>query len=141
MLKSQIYRLAEDPNSEQSACRVEGQGRNNLLVVVKATDYTDENSKMLTQMLMAIKHNLEESTLIVLSKDEDISIVQMCSERAISKILCFGIDPKRLGFNLLAGAYRILQLESQKIVCSHSLTDLSKDKQKKIALWQCIQEL
>ena len=141
MLKTKIYKIETDNVALEETLRQEGACKNQLLVIVNQSDITEENQKTLSQMLNAIKYNLEDSCMIVLSKDQKMSINPFIKKYNIQKVLCFGIGPQAIGLQIVAGAYRLIVMEEINLVFSHSITDLNADKQKKIKLWNTIQGL
>lgn len=141
MLKTKIYKIETDNRKLEDTLRQEGACKNQLLVIVNQSDLSEESHKTLSQMLNAIKYNLEDSCMIVLSKEQTISINTYIKQFDITKVLCFGIASKTIGLQIVAAAYRLIAMEEIKLVFSHSITDLNADKQKKIKLWNVIQGL
>ena len=141
MLKTSIYRIESKNNYVDADILSEGTSRNELLIVAKAIDLTPENRKTLSDMLNAIKYNLEDSTMILLDEGESVSINSYLHQHDIKKVISFGLSAKDIGLQIAAGAYRLIEMEELNLVFSHTLRDLNADKQKKIALWRTIQTL
>lgn len=141
MIKATIYKIDSDNTVSQNDIKLEGAHKNQLLIVARSIDLTPENRKTLGQILNAIKYNLEDSCLLILEENESISINSIAKQYDIKKIISFGISPKDLGFQIAAGAYRMIEMEKLRLVFSHKIGDLNTDKQKKIKLWNTIQTL
>lgn len=141
MLKTTIYKITADNEDDQKIVKMEGDAKNELLVIVKGSDLTEESRKTLSQMLNAIKYNFEDSCMINLDDNQSISINGWIKKYNIKKVLCFGIAPKIIGLQIAASAYRMIEMEELRLIFSHSITDLNADKQKKIKLWNVIQNI
>jgi len=139
MLKTTIYKIDTKNHVSQPTLKQEGACKNELLIVVRESDLTAENSQTLGQILNAIKYNLEDSCLLKLADSVDTSISLYLNKYNIKRVICFGIAPNDLGLQITAGAYRLIEMEGLKLVFSHKIADLNADKQKKIKLWNVIQ--
>jgi len=141
MLKTTIYKIESDNIVAQEAIKKEGACKNQLLIIARDADLAPENRKTLSQILNAIKYNLEDSCLLALENDQFISINSYVHQYAIQKVISFGISPTDIGLQINASAYSLIEMESLKLVFSHKISDLNGDKQKKIKLWNTIQTL
>lgn len=141
MLKTSIYRIESENNGSNSTIKVTGTSKNELLIVAKTADLTPENRKTLSDILNAIKYNLEDSTMLLLDEGQSVSINTSIHKHDIKKVISFGLSPKDIGLQIAAAAYRLIEMEQLNLVFSHSVGDLNADKQKKIALWKTIQGL
>jgi len=139
MLKTTIYKIESDNPDLLDILKEEGASKNELLVIVNEADLTEENKKTLSQLLNAIKYNLEDSCMLSITKGQQFSINPYIKKHNIKKVLCFGVAPISMGLQIAAGAYRLIEMEEIKLVFSHTLADLNADKQKKIKLWNVIQ--
>ena len=141
MLKTTIYKIESENIVAQEAIIKEGACKNQLLIVARSADLTAESRKTLSQILNAIKYNLEDSCMLALADDQSISINSYIHQYDIQKVISFGVSPKDIGLQINVGAYRLIEMEALKLVFSHKISDLNADKQKKIKLWNTIQTL
>ena len=141
MLKTTIYRIKSDNTEAQASIQQEGACKNQLLIIVREADLNPENRKTLSQMLNAIKYNLEDSCMITLADEQTLSINPYIHQYDIKRAICFGLSPAVIGLQITATAYRLIEMEELKLVFSHTIGDLNADKQKKIKLWNTIQAL
>ena len=141
MLKTTIYKIESDNTADQEAIKKEGACKNQLLIIARDADLTPESRKTLNQILNAIKYNLEDSCMLALTNDQSISINSYVHQHDIQRVISFGVSPKDIGLQINASAYRLIEMEALKLVFSHKISDLNGDKQKKIKLWNTIQEL
>lgn len=139
MLKTSIYRIESENNGSKTIIKSEGTSKNQLLIVAKVTDLIPENRKTLSDILNAIKYNLEDSTMLLLDEGQSVSINTYIHQHKIQKVICFGLSAKEIGLQIAARAYHLIEMEGLNLVFSHSINDLNADKQKKIALWKTIQ--
>ncbi len=141
MLKTTIYKIESDKTDAKETISTEGAAKNQLLILARNGDLTPENRKTLGQMLNAIKYNLEDSCMIILTESQSVTINPYLHKHNIKRVICFGISPKDIGLQIAASAYALIEMEELKLVFSHNLQALNADKQKKIKLWNAIQNL
>ncbi|MDG1101068.1 MAG: hypothetical protein P8N29_07680 [Saprospiraceae bacterium] len=141
MLNITIYKIERDNIVAQEAIKKEGACKNQLLIISRDLDLTPESRKTLSQILNAIKYNLEDSCMLVLGDAQLISINSYVRQYAIQKVISFGISPKDIGLQINPSAYRLIEMEALKLVFSHKISSLNSDKQKKIKLWNTLQTL
>ena len=141
MLKTTIYKIESDNTDTQKTIKKEGACKNQLLIIAKNADLTPESRQTLSQILNAIKYNLEDSCMLALAEDQSISINSYVHQHDIKRVISFGVSPKDIGLQINANAYNLIEMEELKLVFSHKISDLNADKQKKIKLWNTIQTL
>lgn len=141
MLNSTIYRIENNIIGSQRTNSFEGDAKNQMMIVVKSEDLSPENRKTVSDILNAIKYNLEDSCLITLNSTSTTNLNNTIRQYDINRILCFGIAPKDVGLQLITNEYQLVEMDNLKLVFSHSIGDLNSDKKKKIALWKTIQGL
>lgn len=114
--------------------------RKKLLCIVKSEQYNDQAQSTLQAISKAIKIDIsKEVEVIVLSKGMKISAGGELSKFDVA--IFFGVNPADIGLNIDAKLYRILSMESIKLLVSHNLIDIAADKNKKMYLWKCLQLL
>ena len=57
------------------------------------------------------------------------------------KIFLLGLDAEVLGLPLQFPQYQVQQFNNQVYLSSASLTDLQKDKEEKLKLWNCLKKI
>lgn len=139
MLKTTLYKIESDLTDAKATIQKEGSCKNQLLIIARKADLTPESRKTLSQMLNAIKYNLEDSCMLVLADNQTVSINPYIHQHDIKRGISFGISPKDIGLQINAGAYQLIEMEALKLVFSHKISDLNSDRQKKIKLWNTIQ--
>lgn len=141
MLTTTTYNIPKTITKSNDSVEIVGQRSNQVLVIIKKSDLTDQNLKTLTDMMMAVKRNLEECTQLILVDESPISINQIINDDKINTLLSFGNLPKQIGMQFTGSPYQVINTEGLKMIIAHTLGDLNQDKAKKIALWQSLQTI
>lgn len=111
----------------------------NLFVCVE-NDYNEEVQKMVVGMVKAINLEMDKDIKILqIPKGEETIIFSPSSK--LKKIMIFGLDPKRLGLNIVIKPYKIYNFETTSVVLCHKLEAIRNDKTKKMTLWKLLQHL
>jgi len=55
--------------------------------------------------------------------------------------IIFGISPKTLGLNIIEQKYQLFKLENSQIIYCDAISELNKNKQLKVKLWNILQEI
>jgi DNA polymerase III psi subunit len=121
----------------------EGKNARGVAVVAQITQETaQEELNLLSKILQSV--NLDTKNDILLWKGAQvppINAVDLCRQTGSNKILIFGAPPARLGLRLRVQAYEPFSIGGIEGLWSHSLAELEKDKERKIALWNGLKTL
>lgn len=110
------------------------------LVVIYQEDY-NQHADLCHKIFGAVGINLEGyDGLVLMDKGVEINIAKHASA-ASKKVISFGIAPKKLGLNAKFTGYRIYQTDTFQLLLSHSLKQLSDNKERKKALWESLKLL
>lgn len=121
-----------------------GNNKKRITVAVNSADalyLPDDNLNFLIGILSACKLNLEDISLINISKNPSLSYIEITEKIRAEKIFLLGVDPGKIGLPLQFPNYQIQYFNNQLYLSSVSLTDLQNDKEEKIKLWACLKKI
>ncbi len=113
------------------------------LVVNAATSIylPDDELNFLLGILTACKLSMADIALINVSKNSGLKYTAITEQLKAEKIFLFGLDAELLELPLQFPHYQIQNYNNQVYLSSVSLTDLQKDKQEKMKLWNCLKNI
>ena len=113
------------------------------ILVVYFNDKNDNELDVLLQKIFAAV-NLEINKDIILLKtttEEKYSFNEIQEKMSVNDLLFFGVKPSNFGLNYSIEPYHPLAINNLRILLLNSLEEISKDVNKKKALWSCIKEM
>ncbi len=128
-------------DEKKSALNLLGSNQKHLIIVYR-TDKTEFDKTFLEKILGAVHYDLEQdTTLIELREDQNFSFQNISKSLTPRHFISLGIPPKELGLNLTNHLYQIRNIENCSFLFTNSLSEIEKDKNKKAALWGCLQTM
>lgn len=140
MLESEVYNL---PNKNIEPSDLSGQGLKKLLVIALSNDLGDGGREKLGAIIKAINYDIEQDCYFYAVEDEKehIEIGPVIRSQDITHILMFGVNPKKVGFNIHARLYMPLVFEQFTYILSHQIKEMNENRKYKLALWNCLQKV
>ena len=118
---------------------VEGNQSNPKLIFIVLNADEKVHLSFLDKILMAIGLDRMTDVVTIFYDKGNIPIHKKVSSSVNSKVLVFGIPPKKLGLNFSYQQYESVSLDSTKYLFANNLEDIQSDKRKKLALWNILQ--
>lgn len=114
------------------------------LVIVfnkKEKELTSNEHALLSNILKACKVNMAQVMLINIQYDpiNKLKLIQQVYQPKY--LIGFGVSRAMLGITISAKPYTNIQFLHCNMLFAHSLALIESDKQKKMLLWQCLQQL
>ena len=101
----------------------------------------DEELNFLLGILTACKLSMADIALINISKNPGLLYTDITEQLKAEKIFLFGLDAEVLALPLQFPHYQVQQFNNQVYLSSPSLSDLQKDKEEKMKLWNCLKNI
>ena len=101
----------------------------------------DEELNFLLGILTACKLTMADIALINISKNPDLLYTDITEQLKAEKIFLFGLGVKALELPLQFPHYQVQHFNNQVYLSSPSLSDLQKDKEEKMKLWNCLKKI
>ncbi len=109
------------------------------LIILYKDDY-EMHQGLIEKIFSAVKLDLNQyAGLVILERGEEINVSRHTSDNT-KFVIAFGIAPIKIGLNGRFTGYTIYPTESFSLLLSHSLAQLSENKEKKKALWGSLQK-
>ncbi len=109
------------------------------IIILYKDDY-DMHQDLVQKIFSAVNLDLNKySGLVILERGEEINVSRHTSNNT-KFVIAFGIAPIKLGLNGRFTGYTIYPTESFSLLLSHSLAQLSENKEKKKALWGSLRQ-
>ena len=121
-----------------------GSNQKNIALVVKAETsiyLPDDELNFLLGILTACKLSMADIALINVSKNAGLNYTTITELLKAEKIFLFGLDAESLELPLQFPHYQIQHYNSQVYLSAVSLTELQKDKEEKMKLWNCLKNI
>ncbi len=136
----------EPVTNEPSSAPIAHLGNNKKNIVIIITNpqsiyLPDEDLNFLLGILSACKLSMVDIALVNLSKNEFINYKLITQEFEAQKILLFGVAPNEIELPLQFPHYQIQQYNNQTYLTSVPLSDLQKDKEEKLKLWNSLKKI
>ncbi|HQW92930.1 MAG: hypothetical protein IPH68_01075 [Chitinophagaceae bacterium] len=101
----------------------------------------DDALQFLLGILTACKLSMADIALINVSKNKQVSYNTITEQLKAEKIIMFGLTAENLSLPLQFPHYQVQQYNNQVYLSAASLTDLQKDKEEKMKLWNCLKNI
>jgi len=126
---------------KKSELNISGSNQKHLIIVYRAEKSAFDRT-FLEKILGAVHYDLEQdTTLIELKEDQQFSFQDFSKSLTPRHLISFGIAPKELGLNLNSQVYQIRNIANCRFLFANNLSEISKDKNQKAALWGCLQSM
>ena len=120
----------------------QGTNKKETLIVISATDNSDELTAFLTKIIGAVKYDLNRDTLLcVLPSDNKLSLQTILKKHPIKKVLIFGVELPKLALHLQLPIYQSIKWNNLELLRVDTLSKISQNKQLKGALWNALQAI
>jgi len=101
----------------------------------------DDALQFLLGILTACKLSMADIALINVSKNPNIDYHTITEQLKSEKIIMFGLPAETLALPLQFPHYQVQRYNNQVYLSAASLTDLQKDKEEKMKLWNCLKHI
>ena len=121
-----------------------GSNQKKIALLVNSTQaiyLPDEELNFLLGILTACKLSMADIALINISKNPELLYTDITEQLKAEKIFLFGLDAEVLALPLQFPHYQVQQFNNQVYLSSPSLSDLQKDKEEKMKLWNCLKNI
>ena len=143
-----LYDLRSDKpvtdNIQSGSIAFLGSNQKKIALVVNAETsiyLPDDELNFLLGILTACKLSMADIALINVSKNPDLNYTTITEMLKSEKIFLFGLDAESLELPLQFPHYQIQKYNNQLYLSSVSLSDLQKDKEEKMKLWNCLKNI
>jgi DNA polymerase III psi subunit len=141
-LYSQPELIFNTPQDVQSCDLISGRVDADVVVffVLNQSESTkDELKTMVFNMMKAVKIEAEDVLMVNVLKS--ISFSNIKSIVNFKKAIIFGVGNLSMGWQIETVPYTLFNFSGVEILIAEDLEQISKDKQKKVVLWQFLQQL
>lgn len=101
----------------------------------------DDALQFLLGILTACKLSMADIALINVSKNKQVNYNTITEQLKAEKIIMFGLTAENLALPLQFPHYQVQRYNNQVYLSAASLTDLQKDKEEKMKLWNCLKNI
>lgn len=101
----------------------------------------DDALQFLLGILTACKLSMADISLINISKNPNADYHSITEQLKAEKIIMFGLKAETLALPLQFPHYQVQRYNNQVYLSAASLTDLQKDKEEKMKLWNCLKNI
>lgn len=119
--------------------RIIGSNQKGILIVYATGDKV--HLDFLNKILSAIEISMDNVLTLAIKEQETIKIQENFGGQPISKILVFGILPKRICLNSIVEKYMVTEIKDTKVIFADSLEQVKNTKELKKNLWLSLKEL
>lgn len=112
-----------------------------LVTSPEAIYLPDDELNFLMGILSACKLSMADIALINTLKNKDLNYAELDKQLQAEKLFLFGVNPDVLKLPLQFPYYQIQHFNNQIYLSSAPLTELQKDKDEKIRLWNCLKNI
>lgn len=102
---------------------------------------SDTDAELLQNILKAVNLTLDEVDLLNVDTLETSDFKPMLATKVVHHVITFGIPMKRLQLEILLAPYQIKKVEGVNFLFADPLPTLHQDKNRKKALWECLQKM
>lgn len=113
--------------------------KHKVVILVKELNPTD--SELLEKILGAVQLNLQTAEVIELSKNPNLDLSHIFTQKSVNQLISFGIMMSEVNLMLRLTPYQILESKGVKFISGVSLADLQNDIPKKKLLWGALKEM
>ena len=110
-------------------------------VVILVHELKPTDSELLEKILGAVKLTLQNVEVIEMSKNSDMDLSHIFTQKSVSQLISFGVMMSEVNLMLRLTPYQILESKGVKFISGVSLTDLQNDIPKKKMLWGALKEM
>lgn len=133
-----LYIVSDEKKSDLN---LRGSNQKRLIIVYRA-DKASLDEVFLTKILGAVQYDLQQdTTLIELREDQNFSFQNISKSLAPQHLISLGVPPKDLGLNLTNQLYQPRTINNCCFLFTNILSEIAEDKNKKGALWGCLQTM
>ena len=121
-----------------------GSNQKRIALLVNSTEaiyLPDDTLNFLLGILTACRLSMADIALINISKNPGLIYTDITEQLKAEKIFLFGLDAEVLALPLQFPHYQVQQFNNQVYLSSPSLSDLQKDKEEKMKLWNCLKNI
>lgn len=121
-----------------------GKNKRSVLIIVDEKDVaflSDNDLKFLVGILNACRLGMEDITLVNYNRIPGMNAASIAQQFAPDTIIFFGIEPAILDFPLQFPQYKLQAYSNQTYLYAATLSRISKDKEQKTLLWNCLKTL
>jgi len=136
-LKNTLFKI---PNFDLSSISIQGKGVKKLLVICRKQGFSEVQSTALQKMISAIKYDYENDIFLVTCDENDEIPISML-DLEYKDLILFGIKPENMGYNVTYKVQEINRLDSRRLLVFEGLDIVLADNNKKLALWNKLQEM
>lgn len=135
--KNTLFKI---PNFELSSISIQGKGAKKLLVICRKQGFSEVQSTALQKMISAIKYDYENDIYLVTCDEKDHIPISMF-DLEYKDLILFGIKPENIGYNVEYKTQEINRLDSRLLLVFEGLDIVLADNNKKLLLWNKLQEM
>lgn len=135
--KNTLFKI---PNFELSSISIQGKGAKKLLVICRKQGFSEVQSTALQKMISAIKYDYENDIYFVTCDEKDHIPISMF-DLEYKDLILFGIKPENIGYNVEYKTQEINRLDSRRLLVFEGLDIVLADNNKKLLLWNKLQEM
>jgi hypothetical protein len=135
--KNTLFKI---PNFELSSISIQGKGAKKLLVICRKQGFSEVQSTALQKMISAIKYDYENDIYLVTCDEKDHIPISMF-DLEYKDLILFGIKPENIGYNVEYKTQEINRLDSRRLLVFEGLDIVLADNNKKLLLWNKLQEM
>ena len=110
-------------------------------VVILVHELNPADVELLEKILGAVKLTLQNVEVIEMSKNSNIDLSHIFTQKSVSQLISFGVMMSEVNLMLRLTPYQILESKGVKFISGVSLTDLQDDIPKKKMLWGALKEM
>lgn len=135
--KLKVYQFLKDTSLVSENAIVE----NHKMLFLINEELNEEATIFLSKVAAAIGFNFESEVQVVQINDNDAFPIRNFKQKNIKVVLLFGIFPKQLELNIDFAPYRVISFSNQKLIFSHSITQVMPKVEYKKQLWEGLKSL
>lgn len=136
------FEIYDSPSTEIPDNSLIGGNAKKLLVVVKRSDFSEENKAFLSKVLSAVKFDINsDCRVLILPEKGDYGIGNLLNTEQCTSILLFGINPKHIGLSIETFLYAPFKIASFSFLLGQSLEKIKNSTENKKSLWSALQKL
>lgn len=135
--KLKVYQFLKDTSLVSENAIVE----NHKMLFLVNEKLNEEATIFLSKVAAAIGFNFESEVQVVQINDNDAFPIRNLKQKNIKVVLLFGIFPKQLELNIDFAPYRVITFSNQKLIFSHSITQVMPKVEYKKQLWEGLKSL
>ena len=133
-----LYIVSDEKKSDLN---FRGSNQKGLVIVYRA-DNIPLYEPFLAKILNAVQYDLQQdTTLIELRENQNFSFKNISNSLSPKHLISLGVTPKNLGLNLTDQLYKPRNIENCCFLFTDKLSEIADDKNKKSALWGCLQTM